>query len=118
MIKFLFGESERWLKLKALQAEGCIGIRDDAFACVMLTGALDCALKTSFRIMLNEDALPLVVLRPNFSENLFRLNLEGMFHIHVVQIINAAFKWYFPKRGSGNYVSSHREHHENNYGAN
>ena len=116
--KCLIADSNRWLILKKLDAQGCIGVKDDAFECVMLTGALDSALKNSFQIMLNDTASPNIMLRPNFTANIFRLNLEGMFHIRTVQIMNAAFKRYFLKRGSGDYVSSHREHQENHYGAN
>lgn len=118
MVKYLFGESDRWLKLESLRAEGCIGIREDAFACVVLTGALDYALGFSFKLLLNNADPPDVTIRPNFSVDLFRLNLAGIFRIHTVQIIITAFKWYFPKRGFGNYVASHREHYENDYGTN
>lgn len=120
LIKGILSEAYRWLSLKDLHAEGCIGVKEDAFECIMLTGALKTMLETSFRIILNrnEQEAKLVQIRPNFTIDLFRLNLEGIFRIRPMQIMIAAVKWYIDQRGFGNYGSSHREHHENNYGAN
>lgn len=118
LVKAALPEYEKWLALKGLNAEGSIGLKADAFHCVMFAGALNAILKNSFEILLKTpETVIKCAIRPVFDNNFFLLKLEGMFQLYPVQIITAALKRYFPKRGIGSYVSSHRKHHENNYGA-
>lgn len=99
---------------------GSVGIADDAFATVMLTGFIQIFLNTygKYKIMDFKERSAII---PNFYNNVFRLNLnlEGILSVRTAQIIIAVIKQQLTqKREVKNSVSSNRKHNENNYGRN
>ncbi len=78
------------MAIKKFRISGHVGIRDDAFATVMLAGAVSEALSIVLHCLLGEKGKPLRVgLMPTFTKTRFRLNLEGIGRWFPIQIIVA-----------------------------
>ncbi|MEL7608544.1 MAG: hypothetical protein AAGU74_03495 [Bacillota bacterium] len=91
---------------KRVEIDGMLGIADDAFACVMLTGALQSALFMTLIFIAKERAKDShITLKPNFTTNIFRLNLEGIFIVRTVHIITAVFRQFLKSKGVSRNVT-------------
>ena len=91
---------------KRIEIDGMLGIEDDAFACVMLTGALQSALFMTLFFIVKDRAKDFhISLKPNFTTNLFRLNLEGIFIVRTVHIITAVFRQFLKSKGVSRNVT-------------
>lgn len=92
-ITWLF-DNMKWLKIKKFDVTGTVGIADNAFYTAMLTGLLRSVLDNSARILLpavGKDAIKIEIM-PVFNKNAFRINMEGILIISLLQIIGVYFK--------------------------
>lgn len=108
------------LIVKDFDFYGSVGIADDAFATVMLTGFLQIFLNTYGKTKVSGFKEHMTII-PNFYNNVFRLNLnlEGILSVRTAQIIIAVIKQQLTQKCEvKNSVSSNRKHNENNYGRN
>lgn len=90
----------RHIRIKKLQADIEIGIKDDAFLTVLFTGLLSSFLQASYAFAGAEkrDAPLELHLMPAFSKDRFRLNLEGIACCPPVHIISAILIWHLKNR--------------------
>lgn len=85
------GGRPKWLKMVDFKVYGNIGLKDDSFVSVLLCGILECLLKTAAIILLQADQISVSFL-PDFEQDAFRLNLEGIFLFLPLQIIGVLLK--------------------------
>lgn len=86
--------------IKRLHISGEIGVKDDAFLAVMLTGAFSVALECVLLACCAAEfykGLSVKVL-PNFTKDIFSLNLEGIADCPPIHIISAILIWHLKNR--------------------
>ncbi|MEG1547781.1 MAG: hypothetical protein RR527_03495 [Clostridia bacterium] len=91
---FMGGMMKELLKksrLEEIKLFGAIGIRDDAFSTVMLTGGINILLQTIIKFMLHETKLK-GCINPVFDRETFWLDVEGILSIRNTHIIGAIFR--------------------------
>lgn len=99
-MKLPFARIWRHIRIKKLQAGVEIGVKDDAFLTVLLTGLFSSFLQASYAAAGTEkrDAPLELHLTPEFSKDSFRLNLEGIACCPPVHIISAILIWHLKNR--------------------
>lgn len=104
--KYIISFARKTFKSMQVYIDGMLGIADDAFACVMLTGALQIALSLALHFLVKGNAKDShVLIKPNFTTNIFRLNLEGIFIVRTVHIITAVFRQFLKSKGVSRNVT-------------
>lgn len=90
----------RHVRLKRLWLLGELGIRDDAFWTVILSGALCAALQSLLVAACAEKEQTAIDVRvlPDFTKSSLRLNLEGIADCPPIHIISAIMIWHLKNR--------------------
>ncbi len=99
-MKLPFERIWRHIRIKKLQADVEVGVRDDAFLTVLFTGLVSSFLQALYATAGTEkrDAPLQLHLSPEFSKDSFRLNLEGIACCPPVHIISAILIWHLKNR--------------------
>jgi hypothetical protein len=119
-MKRIISKWSDWASLNSLTITGKVGSGEDAYETVLLSGILKVVLDWAsvYYFAPNTGKKALVHIVPEFSNTVFRLNLEGIINISPMQIIITAIKAVTQNERKNYYVTPNREHYENNYGAN
>ncbi|MDL2257708.1 hypothetical protein LJC42_00930 [Eubacteriales bacterium OttesenSCG-928-K08] len=88
------------LRLKKLSISGEVGIKEDAFVTVMLTGAISSLLNAGLFVLCREKDQSAISINitPDFKADSFRLNLEGIASCAPIHIIIAIVLWEIENR--------------------
>jgi len=110
---------KRSIGLRKFHLRCTIGSTQDAAMTALLCGGAQSTLETLLLLLFapKDPACVAVQVGPDFDADWFRLELESILLLWSANIIIAVIKRHFSLRGAKANDPSHREHHEEFYGA-
>jgi len=91
LIKALFKQWKRWLRVDELRIRGAVGNAEDACAAILWTGAISILLDCSARALLSPNYLNIRIM-PAWGSRCFCLNMEGIVTLKLWQVIGVAIR--------------------------
>jgi len=93
--KWMFYEIVKYADWKKIKIDGSVGVKDDAFASALLSGALGEIIRAGLLYLLRnrEQDVTSVCIAPDFKRDRLRINLECIAAFVPIQIITTILIW-------------------------